>query len=70
MAEIWAVLKLIPQLFSVLKEVFAFIQKTFGDTPEKFLRDAGEAFSKFNQAKTEQEKVDALRSLQSLIRRT
>lgn len=70
MATVWEIIKLIPQLFSVLKEVFAFIQKTFGDTPEKFLKDAGEAFSKYNNAKTDEEKVDAIKSLQSLIRRT
>lgn len=70
MAEVWAVIKLIPQIFSVLKELMSFIQKTFGDTPEKFLKDAGEAFSKYNNAKTDEEKVDAIKSLQSLIRRT
>lgn len=70
MATVWEILKLVPQLFNVLKEVFAFIQKTFGDTPEKFLKDAGEAFSKYNNAKTDEEKVDAIKSLQSLIRRT
>lgn len=70
MAEVWAVIKLIPQLFSVLKEVFSFIQRTFGDTPEKFLRDAGEAFAKLNAADTPEKKQEAARAIQGLIRRT
>lgn len=70
MAEIFAVLKLIPQLFNLIKEVFGFIQKTFGDTPEKFLRDAGDAFASLNQADTPEKKQDAARKIQALIRRT
>lgn len=70
MGEIWAVIKLIPQLFSLVKEVFGFIQKTFGDTPEKFLKDAGDAFALLNQAKTPEEKQNAARAIQALIKRT
>ena len=70
MSEIWAVIKLLPQLFSLLKEVFGFIQKTFGDTPEKFLKSAGDAFALLNQADTPEKKQEAARAIQNLIRRT
>ena len=67
MAELWAIIKALPVLIQTIKEVFAFIQKTFGETPEKFLRDSGEAFSRLNTAKTDQEKVDALKDIKKLI---
>lgn len=71
MAEIWAVIKLLPEIFGVLKQVVAFLKNTVGDgDPKKFLRDVGESFSKYNAAKTDEEKVDALRSLQSIFLRT
>jgi hypothetical protein len=70
MGEIWALIKALPALISTIREVFAFIQKTFGDTPEKFLKSAGEAFALLNQADTPEKKVEAARAIQNLIRRT
>lgn len=70
MAEIWAIIKAIPVLINTIKEVFSFIQKTFGDTPEKFLKSAGDAFALLNQADTPEKKQEAARAIQNLIRRT
>lgn len=70
MATLWELIKAIPSIISLAREVFDFIKGVFGDTPEKFLRDAGEAFSQFNKAKTDEEKANALRAIQSLIKRT
>lgn len=70
MSELWALIKAIPAVINLMRDIFSFIQKTFGDTPEKFLKDAGDAFSSLNQADTPEKKQDAARKIQALIKRT
>jgi len=69
MAAILAALAAIPSIISLLREMVAFFQKQFGDDWPKFLAASGEAFKKLNNAKTAEEKQDAGRAIQDIIKR-
>lgn len=70
MADILAVLKAIPALIGLFKEILGFIKHLAGDDIEGFLKRSGEAFAMLTVAKTDEEKANAARAIQSLIRRT
>lgn len=59
----------LPQVLSLLKELAVFIKNTFGDNPKKILAESGEAFKKLNGAKTSEEKIEAAKAINKLIRR-
>lgn len=69
MKEILAFLGAIPALLELFKELSKFLKDTFGDNPRKFIRDSGEAFKKLNESKTKEEKYEAAKGLQDLIKR-
>jgi hypothetical protein len=59
----------IPSLIKLLSGIFDFIKGIATDNPKKFIADAGIAFDKLNNAKTSEEKLEAGKQLQDLIRR-
>lgn len=71
MGDILAVIKAIPVIVGLVKEIFHWFKMHVGDgDPIKFIADVGEGFQKLNQAKSPKEKQDAARAIQDLIRRT
>jgi hypothetical protein len=70
MTEIIAVLKVLPAIITAMKEFYAFMHNTFGDTWPKYLQDSSEAFKLLKDAKTPEQKIDAARAIQNLIHRT
>lgn len=68
-AEIVAFLKALPALVKLLSEVFSWIKELSKEDPAQFMRDAHEVMSHLRQAKTAEEKSDAAKSIQDLIRR-
>lgn len=69
MSEILALIKCIPMLVSILQEAGKFIKQTFGDNPEKFLTDAHQAFKLLNEAKSSDDRIEAAKKLQGLLKR-
>ena len=63
------ILKAIPDLIALFRELTAFLKETFGDNPAKFIRDSHEVFRDINNAKTIEEKQNALNKLNDLYKR-
>lgn len=71
MAEIWSLIKAIPAIVGLLKEVMHWFKMHVGDgDPVKFIGDVSKGFEVLNNAKTPEEKQNAAKVIQSLIRRT
>jgi hypothetical protein len=69
MSEILALLRVLPELISLLIGLSKLIKEQFGDNPEKFILDCHEAFQALKAAKTKEEKRDAARAIADLIKR-
>lgn len=69
MSEILALLRVLPELISLLIGLSKLIKEQFGDNPEKFILDCHEAFGALKAAKTKEEKRDAARAIADLIKR-
>lgn len=69
MAGFIAVMRALPALVALLRELNLFLKEAFGDTPEKFLTDSAEAFRKLNAAKTSEERSHAALEVQRLLSR-
>lgn len=65
----FAALSSIVELVGMLKSLVVWIKDTFGDNPQKFIKDAGEAFAKLHGATTTEEKQNAARDLQDIFGR-
>jgi hypothetical protein len=65
----WEVVKSIPSLVGLLGELMRFLKATFGDNPQKFLRDSAKVFEELRTAKTLKEKQEAASKIQGLIER-
>lgn len=71
MADLIAILKAIPVIVDLFKEIVTWFKMYVGDgDPIKFIGDVADGFAKLNVAKTPEEKTDAARAIQALIRRT
>lgn len=68
MSQILAALAAIPKLIELAGQILEFIKRITGQDPQGFIKKSAEVFSKLNQAKTPQEKEDAARGIQNLIR--
>lgn len=69
MAEIWAALRALPAAISLIKEIFEFAKKVFGDDPAKFIKDSAVVFAELKAAKTVTEKQSAAKKIQDLVAR-
>lgn len=67
MAEFWAIIKILPELFKLTKELFGWLKKVSGNDPQGFVKKAGKAFKALNEAKTKEERVAAGRAISDLI---
>lgn len=68
-AAILSLLQSLPDILKLLKEFKLWIHDNFEDSPKKFIKDTAETMKLFNQAKTEQEKIEALKAFQNLYKR-
>jgi len=69
MVELIAALKALPQIIGILVTIGKYLKENFGDSPEKFLLDAHDAFQGLKNAKTAEEKLAAAHSIRKLIER-
>lgn len=68
-AGLWGALAALPELIALAREVFHFFQGLMKEDPRQFIKEAGEAFAKVNNAKTTEEKLDAASDLQNLFKK-
>lgn len=59
----------LPELVKLASEIFTFLKDTFGDNPQKFLKDAGTAFENLNNAQTPEDRTNAAFQIHDLIKR-
>lgn len=57
----------LPDLISLAREIFNWIKVLSGDDPAGFIKKSADAFKLLNQAKTDEEKMNAAKAIQSLI---
>lgn len=69
LAAILSLLQSLPDILKLIKEFTTWIHDNFEDSPKKFIKDTAEAVKKLNEAKNEQESIDALKALQNLYKR-
>lgn len=67
MAEIFGFLKLLPALVQLCIEAQKFISSQFGENPEQKLLAMTEAFKSLREAKTSEDRGDALKKIQDVI---
>lgn len=65
----WDIIKAIPSLVSLLKELLDLAKKIFGDDPKKFIKDSALAISELKVAKSPEEKINAAKKIQDLVSR-
>lgn len=53
----------------LLWEVIQVARKLFADNPEKFILDTADTFKRLRQAKTSEERVNAGKAIQDLLKR-
>lgn len=64
---ILAILKLLPVLLYLLKDLIDLAKKISEDKPEDFIKDSRDAFKQLKEAKTPDEKVAAAQNIQNLL---
>lgn len=69
MATFIALLQAIPAIVNLFQEMARFLKQAFGDDPAKFLNDSSEAFKRLNDAKSTDDRINALKDLQGLLNR-
>lgn len=69
MSEILLFLGALPELFALLKQVIAWVNKISGNDPKAFLKTMNEAFLSLNQAHTQEERAYAAKAISDLISR-
>lgn len=67
MAEIFGFLKLLPSLVALCIEAQKFIKSQFGDNPEQVLLSMTDAFRTLREAKTTEDRLDALKKIHGVI---
>ena len=68
-AAILGAIAALPQIISLAREVFVFFKKAFGDDAAKYIKDLNETMSALNSAETAEQRVQAAKDLQKLIKR-
>lgn len=69
LAAILGLFTALPELVKLGSEIFKFLQKALGDSPQDFLRDLGSAFEGLNKAQTSEDRQKAALELQKMIKR-
>ena len=68
MTAILQLIAALPGLVQLGLELLSFIKSVSKDDPAKFVADLGAAFSLLNKAKTDEEKINAAKAIQSVLR--
>lgn len=69
-SAIVGLLSSLPELLSLAKSVWAWIQEVSGGDVKGFILKSNEAFDLLRHAKSDQEKANAAKAIQDLLRRT
>ncbi len=63
-----AILRALPTLITVLKEIWEFIRRASRDRPEELLAEISKSLQEVNNAKTDEERSEAARRIANLWR--
>lgn len=69
MPQLIAFIAAVPDLIKLGWSIFSFIKQIAGEDPAGFVKRSAEVFTDLSKAKTQEERVDAARKVQDLIRR-
>ena len=67
MNQLLEALKAIPVILPLLEQLVAFAKKNFGEDWKKVFKDATDAFTQLNEAKTPDDKVKAGKAIQDIF---